>query len=134
MTRGAMVLVADVVEMRKLVAGTLRRVELSVREVCNGREMLAEIRPDILRGPRRRAFDLVVPDVRMPGRNPTFAVAARRVADAGPVHHRVRRRAGPRAPRGRRATGDPRQAAGPVSAAGRAPALAEVRAGAEATS
>lgn len=62
------VLAEDDDDMRSLIACTLRRDGLAVTEVSTGSEMLDLVGRSLAKSARRAPFDLVISDVRMPGR------------------------------------------------------------------
>jgi DNA-binding response OmpR family regulator len=65
--------------MRQLIATTLRRDRYSVVEVGDGHELLAAVAPAFATG--TDGVDLVITDVRLPGRSGLEALAALRAHD-----------------------------------------------------
>jgi DNA-binding response OmpR family regulator len=65
--RPRVLLAEDDVEMRWLLARTLRQSGYRVSEAADGRELIALIGSQILRAPSQTSIDLVVSDIRMPG-------------------------------------------------------------------
>jgi DNA-binding response OmpR family regulator len=65
-----MVLLAeDDDEMRRMLAAALRREGYSVREVRDGDELMAHVRGSLLQADGGTTVDLLISDVRMPGRS-----------------------------------------------------------------
>lgn len=68
---GARILLAeDTEEMRAVVALRLRQQGYCVTECCNGAELIAELKDYMGNVPaeaRKRKFDLIISDIRMPG-------------------------------------------------------------------
>jgi CheY-like chemotaxis protein len=68
-------------EMRHLLASVLSRDGCQVVEAQDGRELLSHIGSLLLRSPDAIALDLIVSDVRMPGRSGLEVLAGLRRAD-----------------------------------------------------
>jgi CheY-like chemotaxis protein len=78
----ARILVADDdAEMRCLIAHALRRDGHEVVEVCDGMELLQYLATHQLEVDSGQAIDLLISDIRMPGRNGLDVLAGMRWAD-----------------------------------------------------
>jgi DNA-binding response OmpR family regulator len=63
----AVLLAEDDHEMRRMLAGALRREGYAVREARDGDELLEQVRSSVLQSDGGTTVDLVISDVRMPG-------------------------------------------------------------------
>jgi len=63
----AVLLAEDDDEMRRMLAGALRREGYAVTEARDGDELLEQVRDSVLRSEGGTAVDLVISDIRMPG-------------------------------------------------------------------
>ena len=67
--RNRVVVADDDPSIRRIVAQTLRSLGCEVVDVCDGWSLMIELTHDLLRNGEFRDVDLVVTDVRMPGRS-----------------------------------------------------------------
>jgi len=66
----SILLAEDTNEMREVIALRLRQQGYSVTECCNGAELIAELADyfgNVSADARKRRFDLIISDIRMPG-------------------------------------------------------------------
>lgn len=79
--RPRVLLADDDRELRGLLAAALRKDCYDVTEARDGRELLQCLATDRLRGNDSPAFDLVISDIRMPGRSGIEVLAGLRMTD-----------------------------------------------------
>jgi DNA-binding response OmpR family regulator len=78
MSGGRIILAEDDPELRSFVSSALRRTQYQVVEVKDGVELAEQLNLAQLRREKVRPFDVVISDVRMPGRTGLDVLAALR--------------------------------------------------------